>query len=158
MLCYVLFVGVHGSWVESCPKPTLHFEYVQGDSEDQESRSSSSRRPFLYNSTSRWPIQFINDEIFGRSRSSRPKEGWISGRKSSTSEARAKAKSQSRELKPWAKAKSQSQSQESKYSVYDPEQSPMIDGNKSKYDPEPRLKIQIIDSEDENVLCDPEVN
>ena len=71
MLCYVLFVGVHGSWVESCPKPTLHFEYVRGDSEDQESRSSSSRRPFLYNSTSRWPIQFINDEIFGRSRSSR---------------------------------------------------------------------------------------
>ena len=24
MLHYVLFVGAHGSWVESCPKPTLH--------------------------------------------------------------------------------------------------------------------------------------
>ena len=66
--------------------------------------------------------------------------------------------SRSRESKPWVEAKSQSQSQESKYSVYDPEQNPMIDGNKSKYNPEPRHKIQIIDPEDENVPCDPEVN
>ena len=60
-----------------------------------------------------------------------PEEGWIEGRKSSTSEARAKAEEpRAKAEEPRAKAVSRAVSQESKHSVYDPEQSPMIDGNK----------------------------
>ena len=67
-----------------------------------------------------------------------PEEGWIEGRKSSTSEARAKAEEPrakaeepiAKAEEPRAKAVSRAVSQESKHSVYDPEQSPMIDGNK----------------------------